>query len=133
LEDFLRVGQDDADWDRWLDRQEEALWHREIEWDASGIPISDLRGIHYGPQAVRRWWEEWLGAWNTMKFEYKLIEAGDDRVVLLLDQHVRGRSTGIELPLGKYAQIATFKDGRIVHWKIYVSQAEALEVAGLSE
>ena len=45
---------------------------------------------------------------------------------------MRGRSTGIDVPLGKYAQLYTFRDGLIVHWKLYESQAEALQAAGLS-
>jgi hypothetical protein len=46
---------------------------------------------------------------------------------------MRGRSTGIEVPLGKYAHVYTFKNGLIVHWKLYESQSEALEAVGLSE
>jgi hypothetical protein len=50
---------------------------------------------------------------------------------LALDQRMRGRSKGIEVPLGKCTQVVTFRNGRIVHWKVYLSQAEALEAAGL--
>ena len=35
----------------------------------------------------------------------------------------------IEVPLGKYAHLYTFRDGLIVHWKLYESQADALEAA----
>ena len=78
------------------------------------------------------WWQEWLAAWETLRFEYELIDAGDS-VVMLLSQRMRGRSTGIEVPMGNYAHVATFKNGRIVHWKFYGSQSEALEAVGLSE
>ena len=40
----------------------------------------------------------------------ELVDAGD-RVVALIDQRMRGRSTGIELPFGKYAHVYTFRDG----------------------
>lgn len=46
---------------------------------------------------------------------------------------MRGRVTGIEVPLGKHAFVATFRNGLMVHNKLYMSQAEALEAAGLSE
>ena len=52
--------------------------------------------------------------------------------MLLLDQRMRGRSTGIEVPMGNYAHVATF-NGLVVHWKFYGSQSEALEAVGLSE
>ncbi|TMM19998.1 MAG: hypothetical protein E6F96_01560 [Actinobacteria bacterium] len=50
----------------------------------------------------------------------------------LIDQRMRGRSSGIEVTLGKYAHVYTFKDGLIVHWKLYVSQSDALRAAGLT-
>ncbi len=102
----------------------------EVEWDAGNTLIFDLSGIYHGPEGVREFWREWLRAWETVRFEYELVDA-DDRVVALIDQRMRGRSTGIEVPLGKYAQLYTFRDGLIVHWKLYESQSEALEAAGL--
>jgi len=50
---------------------------------------------------------------------------------MLLDLHMRGRSTGIETSFGKFAWVSTFRDGLIVHTKIYMSQSEALEACGL--
>jgi ketosteroid isomerase-like protein len=104
----------------------------EIEWDASESPVFDMRGVFRGPEAVRQFWRGWLAAWETVQFEYELLDAGD-RVVALIDQRMRGRSTGIELPFGKYAAVYTFRDGLMVHYKFYASQSEALEAAGLSE
>jgi hypothetical protein len=75
-------------------------------------------------------WDEWLAAWDTVEFDYELVDAGE-RVVVLIDQRMRGRSTGIEVVRGKYAQVATYEDGLIVRWKFYDSQAKALEAAGL--
>jgi hypothetical protein len=34
------------------------------------------------------------------------------------------------VPVVKYAHIYTFRDGLIVHWKLYMSQPEALEAVG---
>jgi uncharacterized protein YndB with AHSA1/START domain len=66
------------------------------------------------------------------QFEYELVDAGE-RVVWLIDLRMRGRSTGIEVPLGKHAFVSTFRDGLMVHSKLYMSQSEALEAVGLSE
>jgi ketosteroid isomerase-like protein len=102
----------------------------DIEWDASDI-VFDLSGVYHGAEAVKQYWRDWLAAWETVQFEYELVDAGD-RVVALIDQRMRGRSSGIEVTLGKYAHVYTFKDGLIVHWKLYVSQSDALKAAGLS-
>jgi ketosteroid isomerase-like protein len=104
----------------------------EIEWDASEVPVPDISGVHRGPEAVREFWRQWLAAGETVQFDYELVDAGD-RVVALIDQRMRGRSTGIEVPFGKYAQVYTFRDGLIVHWKLFMSQSEALEAAGVNE
>jgi hypothetical protein len=104
----------------------------EIEWDASEMPVPDIGGVYRGTEGVREFWQQWLAAWETVEFEYELIDAGDC-VVALFDQRMRGRSTGIEVPFGKYAQVYTFKEGLVARWKLFMSQSRALEAAGLSE
>jgi ketosteroid isomerase-like protein len=109
-----------------------ALWAPEIEWDVSEARTLDARGVYQGTDAAWQWWREWFAAWETLRFEYELADAGD-RVVWLLDLKMRGRSTGIEVPLGAHAWVATFRDGLIVHQKLYMSQSEALQAVGLAE
>ena len=108
------------------------LLHPDVVWDATNSQIFDISRVYHGPAGVAEFWREWLGAWETVQFEYELVDAGD-QVVALVDQRMRGRSTDIEVPLGKYAHLYTFRDGLIVHWKLYESQSEALEAAGLRE
>ena len=75
-------------------------WDPEIELDASETPVLDISGVYRGRDAVKRFWREWLAAWETIRFEYELVDAGD-RVVMLFDMRMRGRSTGIDVPLGR--------------------------------
>jgi ketosteroid isomerase-like protein len=110
----------------------EEFWDPDIEWDARGSPLPDIGGTYRGIERVRQFWRDWLAAWETVEFEYELVDAGD-RVVALIDQRMRGRSTGIEVPFGKYAHVVTFRNGLLVHWRAYASQSKALEAAGLSE
>ena len=72
------------------------------------------------------------GAWETVEVEYELLDAGN-HVVVLIDQQMRGRSTGIEVSRGKYAQVGSYRDGLLVHWRFYGDQAEALAAVGLAE
>jgi ketosteroid isomerase-like protein len=111
---------------------DEERWHPDIELDVPEAVVPEMRGVFRGKEAVRRWWGEWLGAWEAVEFEYELLDAGD-RVVALIDQRMRGRSTGIEVSRGKYAQVFTLRDGLLVHWRFYGDQAEALKAVGLSE
>jgi ketosteroid isomerase-like protein len=104
----------------------------EVEWDGTDSGVPDLEAVYHGVEGVQRFWREWLSSWETVSFEYELIDAGD-RVLALVDQRMRGRSTGIEVAFGKYAQLYTFRNGLIVHWKGYRSQDDALRAAGLAE
>ena len=108
------------------------IWDPDMELDAREVPVMDLNRVYRGPDEARQFWQEWFAAWETLRYEYELIDAGD-RVVMLLDLHMRGRSTGIEMPFGKFAWVSTFRDGLIVHAKIYMSQSAALEAAGLGD
>jgi len=108
------------------------IWDPEIELDASNAAVLDLKRLYRGADQVRRFWQEWFSAWETVQYDYELLDAGE-RVVMLLDLKMRGRTTGIEMPFGKFAWVSTFKDGMVVYVKLYMSQAEALEAAGLSE
>ena len=108
------------------------LWDPEIELDASDFPVLDISGVYRGADAVRQVWREWLAAWETTPFDYELVDAGD-RVVQLVDMQVRGRSTGIEMPFGKFAFVYTVRNGLIVRQKLYMDQSEALKAAGVEE
>jgi hypothetical protein len=130
IEDLLACN-NRADWEGWLSRVVER-WDPDIEWDASAAPLPDIGGTYRGRDAVAHFWRDWLAAWQTTRFEYELIDAGE-QVVALIDQRMRGRSTGIEVALGKYAQIASFRNGLMLRWKLYMSQTEALKAVGLAE
>jgi ketosteroid isomerase-like protein len=104
----------------------------EVVWDASEFPPLDINAVYRGPESVRQFFREWLAAWETVQFEYELVDAGE-RVVALIDQRMRGRTTRMDVPLGEYAHVYTFREGLIVHWKLYNSQSEALEAVGLRE
>jgi hypothetical protein len=130
VENFL-AGTGEFDREEMLSRLAED-WDPEIELDSSEAPVLDVSGVYRGTDAVRHFWREWFAAWETVEFDYELLDAGE-RVVMLMDLRMRGRSTGIEVPFGKVAWIFTYRNGLVVHQKLYMSQAEALEAAGLSE
>ena len=52
---------------------------------------------------------------------------------MLFDMRMRGRSTGIDVPLGKVAWVFTYRGGLLVNQKLYMDQAEALKAVRLEE
>ena len=130
--DALQADTSERDWEATLAGAWVELWHPQIEWDASTHPLPDLAGVYRGRDATLGWWRQWLAAWEAVRVEYELVEAGD-RVVGLFHQRMRGAYTGIDVRSGKYAMVFTFRDGLLVHAKFYATQAEALEGVGLVE
>src|SRR6266568_5905765 len=74
-----------------------------VEWDATelALVVPDFSAVYRGIDGVRRFWGEWLPGWKTVQADYELVNARGS-VVALLDQRMRGRSTGIEVPFGQY-------------------------------
>ena len=131
VEGFL-AGVSQPDREDMLKQGAESWWDPDIELDSSDAPVLDLQGVYRGTAAVQQFWREWLAAWETIQFEYELVDAGD-HVVQLFDLRMRGRSSSIEVPFGKVAWVYKYEDGLVVHQKLYMSQSEALEAVGLSE
>jgi len=130
LERFL-VGTSESAREDMLGGQAEG-WDPEIELDASEAPVLDIAGVYRGRDAVQRFWREWLAAWETFRFDYELVDAGD-RVAMLLDLRMRGRSMGIDVPFDKVAWVFSYRGGLLIHQKLYMDQAEALKAVGLEE
>jgi SnoaL-like protein len=121
----------EADWQAWVDTTAQ-YFDPDIDWDASELDLPDAAdGSYRGREAAKQFWREWLAAWETLDFEYELLDAGDCVVMLVLEQRMRGRTSGIEVDLASNAHLATFRDGLLVSWKPYMSQSEALKAAGL--
>lgn len=69
-----------------------------------------------------------LSAWDDVRFDYEVREAGEDVVMLIKQTQAAG---DMSLPF-EYAQVWSFQNGQVVHWKVYKDPADALEAAGLS-
>jgi len=99
-----------------------------IVWDASGIGLPDMGdGVAHGYAGVRRFWMAWLSAWEDVSYEYEVFDAGAS-VLVVIDQQNTGSEIAVPL---RYAQVWTFEDGEVVHWKYFSDQAAAFKAVGL--
>ena len=132
----FRTAPETVGYDAAIDLMDDAPLDPEVEWDprevAETFGVPDIGQVYVGIEGGKAFWREWLSAWETVTVAYELVDAGD-QVVALLDQQMKGRSTGIDVRLGRYAQVFTFRDGLLTHWKCYAKPEDALEAAGLSE
>ena len=108
------------------------LWADDIEHRAAKGAIDD-RGPMHGKEAVRAYVQEWLDMFDDAKIEpVELIDAGGDQVIAVLRGSGRAKLSGVETNM-TYAAVYTIRDGKIARGQEYMTRAEALEAAGLSE
>jgi ketosteroid isomerase-like protein len=107
----------------------------EIEWDATRVPVDDLRGMYHGLLGVAEFWGGWLAAWDTVEFEDdpELIDAGDRVFLWIEQQRMRGRGSGVEVDFPPWGYVFSFHGGTIKRVTFYTDKGEALTAAGLSE
>jgi ketosteroid isomerase-like protein len=83
-----------------------------------------------GHDAIRRVAGQLMSGFENVEIqEFRLIPAGD-RVVALLRTRGKGERIDLEVEMSD-AHTVTFQDGKIVHWRLYLDQSEALADAGL--
>jgi ketosteroid isomerase-like protein len=86
-----------------------------------------------GLDGVRRAWDDYRGgAWERLTIHVHEIRDLGESVLVLSHIDLIGRMTGIEFSQ-EIGQLVTFRGGKAVRSQDFLSHAEALEAAGLSE
>jgi ketosteroid isomerase-like protein len=87
-------------------------------------------GSFHGLDAMRDDFERWASAFGELEVTAEeFIDAGD-RVLVTAYHRGRGRTSGVEVD-GRFYEVYTLRDGKVVRVDEYVERAEALEAAGL--
>lgn len=101
----------------------------EIEFTMPGSFVV-TRGI----EAMGRRWGEFLSAWEHLAtVPEDFIDAGGDRVLVLVRFEGRGRTSGIPVETFLGGQLFTVKKGKIVRLATYSYRQDAFEAAGLPD
>ncbi len=112
------------------------------DWDASLALVDEaveiesrlvaMEGGYHGHEGLRRWWDDFLGAFPDYTLEIEeLRDLGD--VTL---GHIRGRGHAADsaTPLvDPFWHPVRWRDGTVVWWRNCATEAEALGSVGLSE
>jgi len=119
---------DVGNFERCFDEVREVL-DPEIEWVAA--PHSLLASEEYrGPDGVRRFWTQFLSAWDEYGVEVEeLIDAGDQVVAVM---RLSGRTEDLEIDEVR-SSLLTLRAGKIVRIEPFPTKDDALEAAGLRE
>lgn len=93
---------------------------------------ADSNGVYVGRAAVIEANRHYWGTWDDYYLEAEeLIDAGAS-VVCVVRERGRGKSSGVPVER-RWAQIWTFRRGRIIRWELFGDKAAALEATGLAE
>ena len=130
--DLTRLFADDSDAPARLEAAA-PLYHPEFEFSAPTLGGVGFRLSGKGLPELVETWREWMEPWEVYWTEVEdFIDAGDDRVVVLLRDHGRLRGSEAEVKqLG--ASVWTLRDRKIARIDFYPTRDHALEAAGLRE
>jgi ketosteroid isomerase-like protein len=104
-----------------------------VEWSVDASIAPDATTYH-GLAGVRRFWETWAEAISGMELEIEECRSIEpNRVLAITRARGTGAGSGAPVASGRFAQIADFRDGRVVRVRLYGDVAHALEAVGLRE
>ena len=108
------------------------FWDAEISWRAiEGAP--DDVGEMRGPEAVRRYLQDWLDMFDDVtNVPEEVLDLGDDRVVTVQHATGRAKASGVQTDI-RYAVVYTLRDRKIVRGREYIDLNQALEALRLRE
>jgi uncharacterized protein (TIGR02246 family) len=121
-----------------------AAWNRgDIDafarYMAEDVAWLEVSGRPEAPQAERRGRESIRGAleslfeaWESYHLDVERLEQAGDRVLAVVREVGRGRTSGMEID-GRWGYLITVADGQIVRVEAHREAEHALRAAGLSE
>lgn len=106
-----------------------ALMDQEVE---SVSRTAAIEGGLHGHEGIRRWWETWFETFPDYSME--IVQVRDLGNVALTTIRAVGHGAGSNVPLtDRFWHATRWRDGKCLWWQTFYSEAEALEVVGVSE
>ena len=94
--------------------------------------LAEMEGGYHGHDGVRRWWPALLGTFPD--FSAEILELRDAGELTIATLRVRGQGAGSDTPVDTTAwHVSRLRGGKGIGWRVYTSEREALEPAGLTE
>jgi ketosteroid isomerase-like protein len=103
----------------------------EFEFRPSGL-FMDTEKTYRGREGWTEFWHMFREAWESITINVKRTEDLGGQVLILGTFHGKGHGSGVEVTR-EAAWIVTVRDGLFAQSRTYVSWADAIEAAGLSE
>ena len=86
-----------------------------------------------GKDAVIDFYRHYWGAWDNYVLEpIEIVDAGDDRVLVVYHERGRGRGSGVPFDR-RFVALLTVRASKLARMQYFSTREEALEAASLSE
>ena len=106
-------------------------WTADFVWDVSNLHWPGKQ-VYEGVDGARTFLREWADSWVDWELAPQSFHDAGDRVVVLLRQRARSKSTGLPVEMS-FAQVWTLRDGLRTRMEMYSDPDEALAAAGLAD
>ena len=104
--------------------------HPEVHYDLTVRPDGK---VWHGHDGVRRALIEWTGTWEDWEMDVeRYIDAGDDRVLVLWNEHGRAKGSGVTLSQAGVT-VCTVRDGMVWAMVVSLDRSAALRAMGLQD
>jgi ketosteroid isomerase-like protein len=100
-------------------------------WDMSKFEGWPEQQCYEGVDGAQRFLDDWTGAWDDWEMEIQQTYDAGDKVVVVVHQRGRARTTGMLLKM-VFAQTWTIRAGWLTRMDMYSDPSEALKGAGLA-
>jgi ketosteroid isomerase-like protein len=108
-------------------------WVQGLHPDVIWVPIPEYTetGAIRGPDPVREFVLDWVGAWDQYTLEVTRIFDGGDWVVMG-GHHEARHSSGAEMSMQMFVA-AAYRDGKGVEFRWFTNEVDALSAAGIED
>src|SRR5512133_3408776 len=104
-------------------------YEADFVWDMSTFAGWPEKQHYEGFAGAQQFLSDWLEAWDDWRMELEeLHDAGADRVLAVVRQQGRSKSTGLDVDM-RFAQLWTLRGGRYRRMQMYAEPDEALQAA----
>jgi ketosteroid isomerase-like protein len=83
----------------------------DFEWRP--LETSPVANVSRGHRQVRRYVEDWLSTFESLRIDLEACEQVGDRVIVPVRAHGRGRASGLALD-ARFSQIWTIREGTAI-------------------
>jgi ketosteroid isomerase-like protein len=108
------------------------VMHPEVEWQT--LDVLPDTATYRGREGVKEFWQVWQDTFRGFHLHLDAcVPVSEDQVIATLRVSGEGAGSGAGVESPSFFQVLEIRDGQVVRARMFATEEEALEAAGLSE